>query len=93
MTTDQLAALDAAAKAASTDETTIAAYYDFARFALDLYRTGQLVVAPSVESVAFTIWHQLGQVEENVRAGALTQDEVKDIATAILASMGAKTDG
>ena len=41
----------------------------------------------AVEQVGFTIWHELGKIEENARAGQLTKDEVRGIATAALAAL------
>lgn len=71
----------------SSDFSRVEANAAFIVALVNAYRTGQLVPVPSVERVAFQIWHQLGQIEENVRAGALTQDEVRTIATAVIAAM------
>ena len=55
-------------------------------------RTGKLVLIDdgAVERAGFAIWHKLGQIESNVRAGQLTEDEVREIATAALSALGVK---
>lgn len=56
---------------------------------VNAYRTGQLVVAPSVEDVAAVVAPELGVADPLT----LRQLQAKRIARAILTSMGAKTDG
>jgi hypothetical protein len=41
----------------------------------------------AVERIGFVIWHELGKIEEDARAGQLTKEEVRDIATAVLAAL------
>lgn len=40
-----------------------------------------------VEAATLNIWHKLGQIEENVRAGQLTMEEVRVLATAAIAAL------
>lgn len=110
MTTDQLAALDAAATPGVWEAHPVRGHafdevlardesgklscvmadwqvdYKDAPFIValvNLWRTGQLVVAPSVEDVADTVFYNLRNGDE---------EEAMIVATAILKSMGAKTD-
>jgi hypothetical protein len=57
-----------------------------------LHRANQIVlIGPdAVENVGFAIWHKLGQIESNVRAGQLTKNEVREIAIDALAALGVK---
>jgi len=64
---------------------------EFVALLVNAYRAGKLLVIEdeheAVNNLGFSIWHQLGQIEENARAGQLTQDEVRTIATAALAAL------
>lgn len=97
MTQDELAALDRAA----TQGVPITGHDWLRQFANDrgladalltLYRAGRIAVIDdeAVERAGFAIWHKLGQIEDSVRAGHLTKDEVRDLATAAIAAMGVK---
>lgn len=61
---------------------------------VNLYRSGDLVMVPSVESVEVALRRVTSWDGTPIISDAqLTDDEVRDMATAVLTSMGAKTDG
>ena len=82
----------AALEAAWIEDPTIMGLAAFAGACADAYRTGQLVVAPSVEEVGkIVVQADAEAVEDEIEPTSREWGEA--IATAILTSMGAKTDG
>jgi len=89
---ETLAALDAKATPGSVADNIL-----FRQALVNAYRTGQLIVAPSVEELARVLCLELGRMgdTEAVESNRAETDWPRYVRTAkiILTSMGAKTDG